>query len=107
GAGLEHVHPDRGEARNQRGLDHVAGEPGVLADEHTMAMLAATKHQARRLSNPQRELRCDHAVGTAPDAVSAEKTSRHLVLLPPHGENRLRMPVSGPSYVKSGLKFLT
>ena len=51
-AGEQHVHADRGEAGNQRGLDHVAGEAGVLADEDAVAVIAVLEHQARRPGRP-------------------------------------------------------
>src|SRR5207253_8648417 len=75
--GLEHIHADRREAGNQRGLDHVTGEPRILADEHTVAMLAAPKDEAGRLPHPQRQFRRDHAVGAATDTVSAEIPTNH------------------------------
>ena len=37
------VGADRSEARDQRIFDHVAREPGVLADHHPMAVVAAAK----------------------------------------------------------------
>ncbi len=48
----QHVHADRGEARDQRGLDHVAREPRVLADHDAMTMIAAAKHAARSPARP-------------------------------------------------------
>jgi hypothetical protein len=41
---------DRGEAGHQRVLDHVARKPGILADHHTMAMIAAAEERAGRLA---------------------------------------------------------
>ena len=40
-AELKHIHSNRGEPRDKRGLDHVAGQPGVLADHDTVAVIAA------------------------------------------------------------------
>ena len=37
----QHVHADRGEAGDQRVLDHVAGQARVLADDDAVAVLAA------------------------------------------------------------------
>ena len=77
-AGEQHVHSDRGEARDQRGLDHVAGETGVLADEHAVAMVAAAEDQTGRLPDLERQLRRDLAVGTATNAVSAKIFTNHV-----------------------------
>ena len=77
-AGEQHVHADRGEARDQRGLDHVAGEPGILADEHAVAMVAAAKDQPGRLPDLERQLRRDHAIGAAANAVGAEIFTNHV-----------------------------
>ena len=76
-AGEQHVHADRGEARDQRVLDHVAGEAGVLADQHAMAVLAVAEHEARGLSDLERELRRDDLVGPAANAVGTEISARH------------------------------
>ena len=77
-AGLEHVDPDRGESGDQRGLDHVAGQPRVLADEDPVAMVAAPEDQAGGLADPQRELCRDHAVCAAANAVGAKIFSCHV-----------------------------
>ena len=74
----QHVHADRGEAGDQRVFDHVAGEPGVLADHDAMAMLAALKHQAGRLADLERQLRRDQTVGAAANAVGAEIFATHV-----------------------------
>ena len=73
----QHVHADRGEARDQRGLDHVTGKPRVLADYHPMAMLAAPEHKPGCLPGLERQLRCDHAIGAATNAVSAKILAGH------------------------------
>ena len=39
--GEHHVHAGAEEAGGQRLLDHVAGEAGILADEHLVAVAAA------------------------------------------------------------------
>ena len=74
----QHIHADRGEAGHHRVFDHVAGEPRILADHDAMAMLAALKHQSGRLPNLERELRCDQAIGTAPDPVGTEIFAAHV-----------------------------
>ena len=68
----QHVHPDRGEAGDHGGFDHVAGEPRILADHHPVAVVAAAKHHARRLADPQCEVGRDHAIGAATDAIGAK-----------------------------------
>ena len=73
----QHVDADRREAGDQRVFDHVTREPGVLADDHPMAMLAAAKSNAGGLANLQRHVGGDLAVGAAPDAVGAEISARH------------------------------
>ena len=78
-AGEQHVHADRGEARDQRGLDHVAGQPRVLADQHAMPVVAVLKNQARGLTDLERKLRRDRAVGAAANAVGAEIFANHAV----------------------------
>jgi hypothetical protein len=73
----QHVHSDRGEAGDQRGLDHVPGQPGILADHHAVAMLAAAEHQSGGLSDLECQFRRDHAVGAAANAVGAEIFTDH------------------------------
>ena len=51
----QHVHADRGEAGDQRGLDHVAGEAGVLADQDAMAVLAVLEYQPGGLTDLERQ----------------------------------------------------
>ena len=82
----QHVHADRGEAGDQRGLDHVAGKPGILADEHAVAMVAATKDQPRRLPDPKRQFRRNRAVGAAADAVGAKILANHVFASPGKGQ---------------------
>ena len=68
----QHVHADRGEPGDQGVFDHVARKPRILADHHPVAMVAAAKHHARGLADPQRKLGRDHAIGAAADAVGAK-----------------------------------
>ena len=81
----QHVHADRGEARDHRVFDHVAGQAGVLADHDAVAMLAALEHKARGLADLERELRRDQAVGAAPNPVRPEIFAAHIV---PHATTR-------------------
>ena len=74
----QHVHANRGKARDHRVFDHVAGQPGVLADHDAMAMLAALKHQTGRLPHLERELRRDQPIGAAPNPVGTEIFAAHM-----------------------------
>ena len=76
-AGQQHVHADRGEAGHHRVFDHVAGEAGVLADQHTVAMVAVAEHQAGGLAHLERKLRRDRGVGAATNAVGSEMLADH------------------------------
>ena len=70
--------PTDGEARDQRGFDHVAGEPRILADHHAMAMIAAREDAAGRHAGLHGDLgRHRMAVGAAADAVRAEQFAGH------------------------------
>ena len=81
-AGEQHVHADRGEARDQRGLDHIAAEPGVLADQHAMAVITVLENQTRGLAHLERKLRRDRAVGTATNSIGAEIFANHALPRP-------------------------
>src|SRR6202040_545960 len=76
----QRVHPDRGKARYKRVLDHVTGQPGVFADHHPVPVIAAAKHYAGGLTDPQRQIRRDDAIGATPDSISAKILSSHLSL---------------------------
>jgi hypothetical protein len=76
-AKLKHIHAHRGEARDQRGLDHVAGQPCVLADHDAMTVLAALKGQPRGLPDLQRQFRRDQTVRAAPNPVRAKIFAAH------------------------------
>ena len=79
-----HVHAGADEAGGQRRLDHVAGQPRVLADHHAVAVVAAGEQQAGGLAQAQRDLRGHRVgVGLAADAVGAEQAPRlgHAVIL--------------------------
>ena len=54
GAEQAHIHTHAGKARHKSRFDHIAGQPGVLADHHQMAPVPAALEQlARRKANPQ------------------------------------------------------
>ena len=76
-AGEQHVHADRGEAGDQRGLDHVAGQAGVLADQDAMAVFAVLEDQPGGLTDLERQFRGNDPVGPAANAVGAEITTNH------------------------------
>src|SRR6202022_3647044 len=50
----------------------------ILADDDAMAMLAALKHQSRRLPDLERQLRRDQTVGTAPNPIRTEIFAAHV-----------------------------
>ena len=91
----QHVHADRGEAGDQRGLDHVAGKPRILADDDAMAVLAAAEDEAGRLADLERQFRRDHAVGAAANAVGAE-------ILANHNRGPHRLPLRAAILTSSG-----
>ena len=72
-----HVHTRRGKARNQRRLDHVAGQAGVLADDRQMAAVVSGHEQATgRKTDPQGHFRRHRmGIGPATNAVGTEIAS--------------------------------
>ena len=99
----EDVHADRGEARGQRRLEHVARAAGVLADQHPVGVAAVGEVAPGRLPEPERRLgRHRRVVGAAAHAVGAEELlSCHLppllVLRPRSAPPRGRPPAGSPS----------
>ena len=82
GTELEHIHADGGEARHQRGFDHVAGQARILADHHPVTMLATGKYPARRHAGLHRHFRREYSgVGAAADAVGAKIFAGHAGVL--------------------------
>jgi hypothetical protein len=68
------VHADRQEARRQRLLDHVAGEPRVLADHGAVTMAAAVEHLSRRHADAHGDLgRHGTGIRAAAHAIGAEQ----------------------------------
>jgi len=69
-----HIHADAGEARHQGRFDHVAREPGVLANHHQVAaVVLGHEDLAGRHADPQRHFRGHReAVGLAANAISPE-----------------------------------
>src|ERR1035437_5646877 len=70
--GEQHVHADRGEAGDQRGLDHVAGQAGVFADQDAMPVLAVLEDQPGGLPDLERQFGGNDFIGPAANAVGAE-----------------------------------
>src|SRR5262249_10928507 len=68
---------DRGEPGHQRGLDHVTGQPRILADHHAVPMVAAAEHQSSRLTGLERQFRRDDAVRATANPVSTEIFANH------------------------------
>ena len=83
----EHVDTDRQESGGQRLLDHVAGEPCVLADHRAMTMAAAIEHLARGHADAHGDLGCHgRAVRAAAHTIGAEERTGHrrqFTSLPP------------------------
>ncbi len=77
-AELEHVHADRGEARDEGGFDHVAGEARILADHHAVLVFAAGEDAPGRHAGLHRDLgRHRERIGEPANAVRAEKLAGH------------------------------
>jgi len=92
-AELEHVDADRGEAGDEGGLDHVAGQPGVLADHHAVAMVAAPEDDSRRHADLHGHFRRDGPfVGAPAHAIGSEEFSCHPYC-----------PAAGLSWTRAGL----
>jgi hypothetical protein len=73
-----HIDASRVEARFQRGLQHVAGNAGVLADQHRRMVLGALEHPAHRVGKPQHEVRCDRRLAHgAANAIGSKVFSCH------------------------------
>jgi hypothetical protein len=78
GAEQDHVHAHGHEPGGQRRLQHVAGQPGVLADHDPVQMAAARELRAGRQRDPERGFRGHRLeVRRAADAVGAEEPARH------------------------------
>ncbi len=79
-AGQQHIHADRGEACDQRVLDHVAGQTGVLADQDAVTVLTVPEDQSCGLADLERQFRGNDPVGKATNAVSPEITTNHQTI---------------------------
>ena len=92
------------------GLDHVAGEPRVLADHDAMAMIAAAKGEAGRLTDLERQFRRDRAIGATANAVGAEVLADHMTLaadLPATARCRRHISAVRPSFSSKNIRQLT
>ena len=78
-AGQQHVDAGRGEAGLQRGLEHVAGDARVLADQHRRPRRRSRlQHAAHGMAQAQHEVGRDRRLADrAADAVGAEIFSAH------------------------------
>jgi hypothetical protein len=74
-----HIDAHRTDSRRDRGLEHVAGEPGVLADEYlAMAAAGGAEHVRECAPELERGFRGDRLfVGDSADAVGTEKFRRY------------------------------
>ena len=81
------IHAHRGKSGGQRGLDHIAGAPRILADHHAIAVVTAHELGASGHADLEGKLGCQFlAIGFATDAVGSE-------ILPDHIEPRLCVPM--------------
>ena len=80
---LEHIHAHGGEAGDERGLDHVAREPRILADHHAMAIRAIGEQLAGGHPHFEGHLG-GHGMGVraATDAIRAKIFARHCEASP-------------------------
>jgi len=76
--GQQHVDANSEEAGGQRVLDHVARQPGVLADHHAVAMVAVGEDEAGRHADLHGDVRRDRRpVGAAANAIGPEILDAH------------------------------
>jgi hypothetical protein len=75
--------PTEVKARDQSGFDHVAGQAGILADDHAVTVIAALKQKTRRLADLERQLRRDLAIGAAANASVPRMLANHDAGNPP------------------------
>ena len=74
------IHAGRAEAGDHRVLQHVAGQPRVLADHHAVAVVAALERHAGSHADLHRHFRGHRKlVGAAANAVRSEIASRHCL----------------------------
>ena len=80
-ADQDRIHAHRDEARGQCGFQHIAGKPGVLADDDLVPVVAAPKSLPGRHCQIQDRLRCDRiGVRFAAHTVGAEIFPAHRSL---------------------------
>ncbi len=79
----QHRHIDTGghQPRLQRGLEHITGDPGILADNE-FAAAGTGKHPARGPAQLEDKFRIDGSLPhAAPNTIGAEIVSRHCLFL--------------------------
>ena len=73
-----HVHPHGDEPGGERRLQHVAGETGVLADDHAMPVVAPGEVTPRGHAQPQCRLRGHRRlIGGTANAIGTEQPTAH------------------------------
>src|SRR5262245_3082561 len=85
---LEYVHAHRSEARDERGLDHIAGEPRILTDHDAVAIGALGEQPASGHAHLERHFG-GHRIGVsaATDTIRAKEFARHWAA-PPYVSGR-------------------
>ena len=80
---LDHIHANAGETGGQRGLKHIAGSAGVLADHHGVAVRTSSEIMPRRHAQAHGDLR-SHRPGIcqAADTVGAKILAAHVLTFP-------------------------
>ena len=75
GSDHEHIHAHRDQSAGERGFEHVAGDAGVLADEHAVAVRAGrAQHVGDRLAHAQGHFGGDwEFIDPAANAVGSEE----------------------------------
>ncbi len=71
----QRVAPSGGDAGGDRGLEHVAGFPGVADDQHLWPLVPAVQDRGTR--QLERQLRGQEIAGVAPNPVGAEELTGH------------------------------
>ncbi len=83
GAEQEDVHAGGAKTGHEGVFDHVAGQAGILADHHAVAMVATLEGQAGRHPDFHGDIGGHwKGIGSTADTVGTEITSRHVVEVP-------------------------
>ena len=75
-----HIHAHGGEASGKRGLQHIAGEPRILADEDAMAVIAARKWAPPAIASSRAVAAVTGSTIGGPAKASVPKSLRSLMV---------------------------